>query len=55
VKNFQLKYAADILAPWFPGTTPTAADATGYAYKLTIWKINMLVCPSLDLPAPTVK
>jgi len=38
VKTFQLKYAADILAPW-GDTIPT-----GYVYTATIKKINEIYC-----------
>lgn len=48
VKAFQAKYAADILAPW--GIT----DPTGYVYKTTMWKINMIICASLNTPKPQV-
>ncbi|MBI5645121.1 hypothetical protein HY970_03415, partial [Candidatus Kaiserbacteria bacterium] len=48
VKAFQLKYAADILTPW--GIT----EPTGYVYKTTLWKINMIYCASLNVPPPKV-
>jgi hypothetical protein len=48
VKAFQTKYAADILNPW--GLT----QPTGYVYKFTLWKINGIICSSLNAPAPTV-
>lgn len=48
VSAFQLKYAADILAPWGE-TAPT-----GHVYKLTKWKINSLWCPAFELEAPRV-
>lgn len=40
VKNFQLKYGEDILAPWIPFGLPNAQTPTGYVYKTTQWKIN---------------
>ncbi|HVV15346.1 MAG TPA: peptidoglycan-binding protein [Candidatus Paceibacterota bacterium] len=48
VKAFQLKYTSDILAPW--GIT----QPTGYVFKRTQWKINMIYCSALDIPAPQV-
>jgi uncharacterized repeat protein (TIGR01451 family) len=48
VKAFQLKYASDILAPW--GIT----QPTGYVFKRTLWKVNMIYCSALDIPAPQV-
>lgn len=48
VKQFQLKYKDEILAPW--GLT----TATGRVYKLTQYKINKLSCPALDIPYPTL-
>lgn len=48
VSAFQLKYAADILAPW--GET----EPTGNVYKTTQWKINSLWCPALELSVPSV-
>ncbi len=48
VKAFQTKYAADVLAPW--GITAP----TGYVYKMTMWKINSLLCASLNAPKPQV-
>lgn len=51
VKMFQLKYIADILAPWVPfghdGKTPT-----GFVYKTTQYKMNVLSCPGLDIQKP---
>ncbi|MCR4325925.1 MAG: right-handed parallel beta-helix repeat-containing protein [Patescibacteria group bacterium] len=52
VKDFQIKYWQDILAPWVPFGLPTDHTPTGYAGKTTMWKINMLYCPDLNLPFP---
>ena len=46
VKAFQVKYTEDILTPW--GIT----QPTGYVFKLTKWKINALICASLNVPKP---
>ena len=48
VKAFQQKYASDILTPW--GLT----EPTGYVYKFTLWKINSLICATLNAPKPEV-
>jgi hypothetical protein len=49
VATFQTKYATDVLAPW--GIT----EPTGITYKTTRWKINSLMCATLDLPVPDVR
>ncbi len=54
VSTFQLKYWQDVLAPWVPYGLPTDHTTTGFVGKTTEWKINMLVCPSLGLPTPSV-
>ncbi|HVV15347.1 MAG TPA: peptidoglycan-binding domain-containing protein [Candidatus Paceibacterota bacterium] len=48
VRAFQAKYASEVLAPW--GIT----EPTGYVYKLTQWKINMINCAGLNAPKPQV-
>lgn len=53
VRVFQLGYKSDVLAPWVPlGFMPTDSTTTGYVYKTTQWKINMIHCPDLNLPFP---
>jgi hypothetical protein len=42
VKAFQLKYADKILTPW------GINEPTGYAYKLTIWWANAIICGTED-------
>ncbi len=57
VHAFQKKYWQDVLVPWFGQADSgimDAADSTGYVYKTTQWKVNMIDCPSLDLPAPSL-
>ncbi len=47
VKQFQVKYAQDILKPWLglPASgIDNENDATGYVYQTTRWKINTLWC-----------
>lgn len=51
VKQFQLKYAADILKPWVAYGLPNETAATGFVYKTTMWKINSLAC-GVTLPMP---
>lgn len=46
VKQFQLKYAAQILTPW--GITVP----TGIVYQTTLRQINLLECPELALQLP---
>lgn len=52
VKAFQLKYANEILVPWLPFGLPNAETPTGYVYKTTKYKINILYCATLPEPAP---
>lgn len=54
VRNFQVKYWQDILAPWVPYGLFTDHTPTGLVGKTTAWKINMLHCPSLGLPFPQI-
>ena len=49
LKDFQVKYTEDILAPW--GTT----RPTGQVYKTTRAKINDIMCPDVSVPAPDIK
>jgi hypothetical protein len=46
VKAFQTKYAADILTPW--GLT----QPTGFVYKTTLRRINLIHCAALSIPMP---
>lgn len=46
VKAFQTKHAADILTPW--GLT----EPTGFVYKTTLRRINLIHCTSLSIPMP---
>jgi len=47
VKDFQVKESKEILEPW--GLT----EPTGYVYKTTKRRINMIKCPDLNLPMPS--
>ncbi|MDB5264794.1 MAG: hypothetical protein JWN64_365 [Parcubacteria group bacterium] len=52
VNAFQIKYFEDVLNPWVPFGLATNHTPTGYVYKTTAWKINMINCPELNLPMP---
>ena len=54
VKQFQLKYAAQILAPWLSHGLPDANSGTGYVYKTTQRWINLISCSALTIPEPTL-
>lgn len=53
VKAFQLKYADEILKPWY-GFGLQEGAPTGYVYKTTLTKINNLSCASLNQPVPAL-
>ncbi len=42
VNAFQLKYSDKILKPW------GISEPTGYAYKLTVWWANAIICGAQD-------
>jgi hypothetical protein len=44
VRNFQLTYWEEILAPWVKFGLPTDHTTTGKVAKTTSWKINILNC-----------
>lgn len=48
---FQEKYASEILTPWAPFGL-SSGKGTGYVYKTTKWKINMIKCSDLKLVVP---
>jgi hypothetical protein len=52
VKEFQVKYATDVLSPWMSFGLASDKVGTGNVYKTTKWKINMLKCGDLKLPQP---
>jgi len=54
VNTFQVKYGSEVLAPWIPYGLANANTPTGYVYKTTLWKINDIACPDLDVPFPTL-
>jgi hypothetical protein len=51
VKAFQLKYSSEILAPWVSvGKLSSQNAGTGYVYKTTKRKMNLIRCASLNTP-----
>jgi hypothetical protein len=52
VRKFQLAYSGDVLAPWVIHGLPNANTSTGYVYKTTQHKINLLFCTTLNIPFP---
>jgi hypothetical protein len=54
VKKFQVMYYNDVLKPWksFNLLPNEESGGTGYVYKTTKWKINMLKCSDLNLTLP---
>lgn len=54
-KAFQVKEAGQVLSPWKSTKGGINDDGTGYVYKTTKRWINMLNCPELNIPMPTLK
>lgn len=52
VEDFQVKYNGSVLSPWVPYGLTSGTTPTGYVYKTTQRWINLIMCPSLDLPMP---
>lgn len=52
VRDFQLKYANEILKPWVIHGLPNETTPTGYVYKTTKRWINLIECRSLNTPVP---
>ena len=44
VRTYQTRESDDILKPWVTAGYMEQAEATGYVYKTTRWKINTTVC-----------
>lgn len=49
VRDFQMKYQADVLTPWFTAGIVPHQNPTGWMYQLTRWKINNIVCPGSEV------
>ncbi|MBP6858800.1 MAG: DUF5011 domain-containing protein [Candidatus Pacebacteria bacterium] len=54
VKKFQLEHKDSIIGPWIKNGKNPRGIATGFVGPMTLWKINTLVCPSLQLPLPVI-
>ncbi|MFZ2414592.1 MAG: SdrD B-like domain-containing protein [Minisyncoccia bacterium] len=53
VSTFQLAYKDEVLQPWVDaGLLISSNDSTGYVYRTTQRKINLIVCPELGLAMP---
>lgn len=53
VVTFQLNYKDEVLQPWVNvGLLASSNDPTGYVYRTTQRKINLIVCPELGLAMP---
>ena len=55
VNQFQVKYHTEDLLPWIPLGLPTEFTPTNYVYQTTWRWINLIMCPSLNLPEPTLQ
>jgi uncharacterized repeat protein (TIGR01451 family) len=55
VNQFQVKYHNEVLTPWVPLGLPTPYTPTNYVYQSTQRWINLIMCPSLNLPLPALK
>ncbi len=54
LKEFQLKYRKTIIDPWIQKGFITNGQPTGVVGETTLWTINTMVCPNLDLPQPVI-
>jgi hypothetical protein len=53
VEQFQLLVKEDVLKPWVDiGLQSNVDDPTGYVYRTTQRKINLIICPDLGLAMP---
>jgi hypothetical protein len=52
VSAFQAKYSSDVLKPWFDQKLSSDMNPSGYVYKMTKHKINLIKCASLNTPVP---
>jgi hypothetical protein len=53
VEKFQLLTKEDVLKPWVDiGLQSSVDEPTGYVYRTTQRKINLIVCPGLGLAMP---
>lgn len=54
LKEFQIKYRKTIIDPWIQKGFITNGQATGVVGLTTLWTINNMVCPNLQLPPPVI-
>ncbi len=54
VNQFQVKYYNEVLKPWLPLGLPTEFTPTSYVYQTTQRWINLIMCPPLNIPMPTL-
>ena len=54
LSQFQVRYKDEVLRPWVEdaGTHCDENEPTGYVYKTTKRWINLIMCPTLDIPMP---
>jgi len=53
LNRFQLQYKNEVLKPWVDaGTHCDVNQPTGYVYKTTQRWINLIMCPTLNIPMP---
>lgn len=52
VKQFQVQEALEVLVPWIKQTGSIDSNGTGYVYKTTKRRVNMIHCSALDIPMP---
>jgi uncharacterized repeat protein (TIGR01451 family) len=55
VNKFQVKYHDEVLTPWVSLGLATPFTPTNYVYQSTQRWINLIMCPSLNLPLPALK
>ncbi|MES2985658.1 MAG: hypothetical protein V4686_00855 [Patescibacteria group bacterium] len=57
VKLFQLKYSDSVLKPWVDAglSTDLTTNPSGYVYLTTQRQINLLECPSANIPMPVLR
>ena len=54
MKKYQAAHHDEIIKPWYDAgyKGKDIENGTGYVYKTTLRKINLLNCASLDIPMP---
>lgn len=54
VVKFQEQENNLVLNPWVGVTLKDAKKGTGWVFKTTVWRINNIMCPELNLPIPAI-